>query len=355
MNPTSTAAPTALPPHLTSSLADEPPLAPTDQPDDSPHITIGTQLLNGLAIVIPFLGLLAAVIIAWGWGVGYLELASLAVMYLLTALGVTIGFHRLFTHKSFSTSRPIQLLLGILGSMSMQGTLNGWVATHRCHHQHSDRPGDPHSPHVDHDHAHIGGGLTGLLKGYFHAHLGWLFHDDPANLARYIPDLLADRIAQWVSRLFVVWVALGLLLPGLALALITQSWWGFFSGLLWGGLVRLFLVHHVTWSINSACHLWGRRTYKSHDHSRNNALFGVLALGEGWHNNHHAFPTSARHGLEWWQLDLSYLLIRLMSALGLAWDVKVPPPHRLEARRLGDTVVGPHGQPVTYAASNPAP
>ncbi|MFN4244362.1 MAG: acyl-CoA desaturase [Tepidisphaerales bacterium] len=346
--PTPTAPPLPLPAHLTPSLHDEPPLAPDAGDDAPPHITIGTQLLNAAAIVIPFLGLLAAIAITWGWGVGWGELAVLAVMYLLTAGGVTVGFHRHFTHKSFSTSRPVQWLLGILGSMSMQGTLLGWVATHRCHHQFSDRPGDPHSPHVDHDHAHMGGGLTGLVKGYLHAHLGWLFHDDPANLAKYIPDLLSDPTAQRISRLFVLWVALGILLPGVALGLLTGTWWGFFSGMLWGGLVRLFLVHHVTWSINSACHLWGQRTYKSHDHSRNNALFGVLALGEGWHNNHHAFPTSARHGLEWWQFDLSYLLIRSMAALGLVWDVKTPSRHRLEARKLGDTVVGPHGQPVTY-------
>lgn len=336
-----------LPLHLTPSLSDEP-LPHAHDDDGEEHITIGTKILNAAAIIIPFIGLLAAIVLTWGWGVGWMELVALVGMYFVTAGGVTVGFHRYFTHKSYSTSRPMQFILGAAASMSMQGTLLGWVATHRCHHQFSDRPGDPHSPHVDHDHHNIGGGLKGLLKGYFHAHMGWLFQNDPKNLAKYIPDLLNDRVARVVSNLFVVWVALGILLPGVAIGLLTQSWWGFFSGMLWGGLVRLFVVHHVTWSINSACHLWGARTYKSHDHSRNNVLFGVLALGEGWHNNHHAFPTSVRHGLEWWQFDASYLFIRGMQALGLAWDLKIPPKARRDAKKVGNAVIGPHGQPITY-------
>ncbi len=296
------------------------------------HVDIGTKLLNATAIIVPFLGLIAAVALLWGWAISWLELTMLVVGYVLTAGGVTIGFHRYFTHKSYSCPRWVQWVIGICASASMQGPLNGWVATHRCHHQCSDRPGDPHSPHVDHDDHEIGGGLKGLIKGYWHSHMGWLF-EDTTNVVRYIPDLINDPVARPVSKLFGLWVILGLLIPaGIGFAWY-GSWKGALLGLLWGGLVRLFVCHHVTWSINSACHLWGARTYKSHDHSRNNMLFGVLALGEGWHNNHHAFPASARHGLEWWQLDLTWLTIKAMEKVGLAWDIKLPKAERLAAKR----------------------
>ena len=336
-----------LPLHLTPSLTDESADNSSDEVGDE-HITIGMKIANLVAIVLPFAGFVAAVILTWGYGVGWWELAALAVMYIATAGGVTVGFHRYFTHKSFSTSRPVQFLIGAAGSASLQGTLFGWVSTHRCHHQFSDKPGDPHSPHVDHDHHNIGGGIKGIIKGYFHSHMGWLFQDDPKNLAKCIPDLINDRMYRWISNLFVLWVALGVVLPGVFVGLVTQTWWGFFMGILWGGVVRLFLVHHVTWSINSACHIWGARTYKSHDHSRNNVVFGVLALGEGWHNNHHAFPTSVRHGLEWWQFDASYVFVKGLEKLGLAWDLKIPPKARMDAKRVGTSVVGTMGQPITY-------
>jgi stearoyl-CoA desaturase (delta-9 desaturase) len=193
-----------------------------------------------------------------------------------------------------------------------------WVAQHRLHHQHSDTPDDPHSPH------HEGRGVLGLLRGFWHAHIGWLFLADPPDLDRYVKDLAASRSLRVASYLFPLWVALGLALPAVLGGVITLSWLGVWTGLIWGGLVRIFLVHHVTWSVNSACHLWGFRPYRSDDESRNNALFGVLALGEGWHNTHHAFPTSARHGLRWWQIDVSYWVIRLLAVLGLAWNLKVP-------------------------------
>jgi stearoyl-CoA desaturase (delta-9 desaturase) len=322
------------------------------------HVTIGTQLLNGVAIAVPFLGLVAAIILTWGWGITWVELGVLALMYTLTAGGVTLGFHRYFTHKSFECRRWVQWVLGVCGSMSVQGPMLGWIATHRCHHQHSDRPGDPHSPHVGHDHDEVGDTLSGLIKGYWHSHMGWLFHDDMPNLVRYIPDLKDDAVAKTVSKLFVVWVALGIVLPAVLGGWITGmvaehealawSWRGALLGLLWGGLARISIVHHVTWSINSACHLWGTRTYKSHDHSRNNLLFGLLAFGEGWHNNHHAFPASARHGLEWYQFDATYLAIRLLKLTGLAWDINLPPADRLEAKKVADAVVGPHGKPITY-------
>jgi stearoyl-CoA desaturase (delta-9 desaturase) len=248
-------------------------------------------------------------------------------MYALTALGVTVGFHRLFTHRSFETTRPVKFIFAVLGSMALEGPVLKWVAMHRRHHQHSDGEGDPHSPH------HHGEGLRGLLAGAWHAHVGWIFDPDPADLPRYAGDLARDGVVRSVSRTWVLWSAIGLVLPAVLGGLITWSWRGALLGFIWGGLARVFLVHHVTWSINSVCHLWGTRPFKSRDESRNNFLFGVVGMGEGWHNNHHAFPTSARHGLRWWELDLSYWVIRGLAAAGLAWKVRVPAAPAVAAKR----------------------
>lgn len=309
--------------------------AVTLQHDELKDLKIGTKALNFAAIVIPFIGLAAGVVLMWGWGITWLELTMLVVGYVLTAGGVTIGYHRYFTHKSYECRRWVQWVIGILASSSMQGTLFGWVATHRCHHQHSDRPGDPHSPHLDDDDHHIGDGVKGLLKGLWRSHMGWLFEKQPENLARYIPDLVNDPVARPVSKLFPLWVVVGMVVPAIIGGLYHQTWLGVLLGFCWGGLARIFVVHHVTWSINSACHIWGKRTYNSPDHSKNNVFFGVLALGEGWHNNHHTFPASARHGLEWWQLDLTYITIKAMSWVGLAWDINLPKPERIKTKTVG--------------------
>jgi stearoyl-CoA desaturase (delta-9 desaturase) len=279
-----------------------------------------------LAILLPFVGLIGAITLVWGHGVAWHDVVLLLAMYVVTALGVTIGYHRLFTHRSFATGRTVQAILGVLGSMAVEGPLLRWVATHRCHHQHSDHDDDPHSPHGH------GAGLLNMTRGLWRAHVGWMFEPFSIDLKRYVADLRADRVTRTLSALFPLWVLLGLLIPGVVAGAITRSWTGAMLGVLWGGLVRIFLVHHVTWSINSVCHIWGSRPFRSHDESRNNAIFGVLAFGEGWHNNHHAFPTSARHGLRWWQADLSYLIIWLMSKLRLAWDVRVPTADRLATK-----------------------
>ena len=221
----------------------------------------------------------------------------------------------------------MKFVLAVLGSMAVQGPLLKWVAMHRRHHQHADAAGDPHSPY-GHD-----GGVVGVLRGIWHAHIGWMFDPDPPGLDRYVQDLSRSRALRAASALFPVWVALGLLIPAVLGGLITRTWAGVWTGLIWGGLVRIFLVHHVTWSVNSACHLWGLRPYRSNDESRNNAVFGVLAMGEGWHNTHHAFPTSARHGLRWWQIDVSYWVIWTLARLGLAWDVKLPSLQAQSQRR----------------------
>jgi stearoyl-CoA desaturase (delta-9 desaturase) len=276
------------------------------------------QAANIGAVIVPFLGMVAAVIFLWGRAFSWVELGLLAGMYVLTGLGITVGYHRLFTHRAFETNRVVAFVLAVLGSMAVQGPLLKWVAMHRRHHQYSDTPEDPHSPH------HHGGGLLGLLCGIWHAHVGWLFTSEPPNLYRYVKDLYQDGPLRVASALFPVWVVGGLLVPAVLGGLLTGTWAGALWGFLWGGLARIFLVHHVTWSVNSVCHLWGRRPFANTDGSRNNFLFGVLALGEGWHNNHHAFPTSARHGLSWWQVDVSYWLIRGLALLGLAWNLKLP-------------------------------
>jgi stearoyl-CoA desaturase (delta-9 desaturase) len=287
-------------------------------PPASGKIPLHVRVTTFVVVIVPFLSLVAAVVFLWGRGFSWVELALLLGMYVVTVLGITVGFHRLFTHRSFEANPVVQFLLAALGSMAVQGPLLEWVALHRRHHQHSDKEEDPHSPH------HHGRGLLGLLGGLWHAHLGWFFQPSPPNLSHYVKDLRRSASLRLASALFPAWVIVGLLIPAVLAGLFTASWSGTLFGLLWGGLARIFLVHHVTWSINSVCHLWGQHPYPSNDHSRNNFLFGVLGLGEGWHNNHHAFPTSARHGLKWWQVDVSYWVIRALALLGLAWNVRLP-------------------------------
>jgi len=296
--------------------------------DQPKRASLAMRAASLVAVIVPFLGFLAAVIFLWGWGFSWIDFGLLVVMYLLTGFGVTVGFHRLFTHRSFETNRVVQFVFGVLGSMAVEGPLLKWVGMHRRHHQYSDQPEDPHSPH------HQGSGFLGLLRGVWHAHLGWLFHAVPPDLDRYVKDLRQSRMLRIVSALFPLWVVVGLSIPAILGGLLTQSWGGFWTGLVWGGLVRIFFVHHVTWSINSVCHLWGQRPYRSEDQSRNNVVFGVLGMGEGWHHTHHVFPTSARHGLRWWQIDVSYWVIRVLALLGLAWNVKVPTKEMQAAQRL---------------------
>jgi len=277
--------------------------------------------------VVPFVGLLAAIVLLWGRGVGWLEVGLMVVMYCIAGYGTTIGFHRLLTHRAFETYKPLRALWAIFGSMGVQGPVIRWCATHRRHHQQTDREGDPHSPHLH------GGGLKGLMAGMWHAHLGWCFDADPVGTSKSVKDLTDDKLLNFVDRTFIVWVLLGMIIPAAFAGWWTMSWTGALSGFVWGGLVRIFTMHHVTWSVNSVCHVWGTRPYASKDESRNNPIVAVVALGEGWHNNHHAFPTSARQGLAWWQFDSSWCLIWLMSKVGLVWDVRVPSPDAMNIKR----------------------
>jgi len=278
-------------------------------------------------VLVPLAGFLSAIALLWGKGIGALELSLMGSMYCISILGVTVGFHRLFTHKSYEANPVVKYLTAIFGSMAAQGPVLTWCAVHRVHHQYSDRAGDPHSPHLDDDDT-----FWGMVKGFFHAHVGWMFLPTRKDIARYIPDLMSDKGLVAIDRLFILWVMIGLAIPAIIGGLVTMSWWGALAGFLWGGMVRLFVSHHVTWSINSICHIWGRRDFDSHDHSTNNWLFALIGFGEGWHNNHHAFPTSARHGLKWWQIDTSYMIIKAMSWLKLVKNIRVPSAQHLKMK-----------------------
>lgn len=289
------------------------------------------KLVMLAAVGLPFVGCLAAIVLSWQWGfMGWLNLSMLLGGWLLTGLGITVGFHRLLTHRSFDTYRWVKLTWMALGALSVEGSPLVWCAVHRRHHEHSDQPGDPHSPHLH------GAGWINSLRGLWYAHAGWLFtgYWTEPDMQRYVPDLLEDKALVAVDRLYYLWVLVSLALPTAIGGLATWSWQGALLGLVWGGLVRIFVTHHITWSINSICHVFGRQDYEAHDDSRNNWLCGLLGLGEGWHNNHHAFPTSARHGLAWWQLDASWLTIRLLELVGLAWNVRLPSRRAMAAKRV---------------------
>jgi stearoyl-CoA desaturase (delta-9 desaturase) len=289
------------------------------------------RLANAAATVLPALGIAGVAWQLWGSALHWQDVVVFATTLTLAGFGVTVGFHRLFTHRSFKTTRAMRVVFAVLGSAAVEGPVIEWVAYHRRHHAFSDRAGDPHSPHLDH-----GSGVKGALRGLFHAHLGWvLFSDEPAQEDRYAPDLLTDRALRLIDRTFILWVAVGLAFAfGLGVAL-TGTVVGGLTGLLWGGAVRIFVLHHVTFSINSLCHFFGRRDFETDDESRNLRWLVPLSFGEAWHNNHHAFPTSAAHGLTRWQFDPSKLLIYGMERIGLAWDVVRINPERRAAKAAG--------------------
>jgi stearoyl-CoA desaturase (delta-9 desaturase) len=286
------------------------------------------KAINLLGIGLPVVGLVAAIALLWNRGVGPSALGILAVGYLLTGVGITVGYHRLFTHRAFETYPAVRYAFAVLGQMGVEGDVVTWVADHRKHHQFSDRDGDPHSPH-----AGFGDGALETLKGLWHAHTGWIFDaQGRADRARYAKDLVEDRGLRVIARLFVPTVLVSLAVPALFGWLLIGGWYGVVSGLVWGGAVRIFLLHHVTWSINSICHLWGRRRFTSRDESRNVWWLSWISFGESWHNNHHAFPTSAFHGLRGFELDPGGWVIWMLERCGLAWDVVRIPPGRQAAK-----------------------
>ncbi|WP_086845570.1 acyl-CoA desaturase [Amycolatopsis kentuckyensis] len=301
------------------------PARPAPKPVLSGKQTIPELITIRAFLLVPFLALAVAVPVFWGWGVSWLDLTIGGAFFVVSTLGVTVGYHRYFTHGSFRAKRALRIALAIAGGLAAQGPVIGWVADHRRHHAFSDRDGDPHSPWL------FGTSPVALARGFWHAHMGWLFGRDKTNVERFAPDLAADRDLRVVDRLFPLWVVLSLLLPPLLGGLITLSWWGALTAFLWAGLARISFQHHVTWSVNSVCHMIGERPFASRDRSANFWPLAILSMGESWHNTHHADPTSARHGAQRGQIDISARVIWVFEKLGWAWNVRWPTAKRLAA------------------------
>lgn len=297
----------------------------------------GSDIVTVLTIVLPFLGVLVAALLAWSHGAGAAEIASCAIMYVLTFVGVEVGFHRHFAHRSFYAVRPVRIVLAGLGSMALQGSVLWWAGVHRVHHARADHSGDPHSP----------------LEGLLHAHVGWLFRNlDPPGWRHRASNLFRDDVVRKATRSHYLWALAGLLLPSVGVALAMSSWQGLLLGFLWGGLVRIFLVNHFVWSINSICHRFGSRPYVTKDESRNNALLCLPSLGFSWHNNHHAFPGSALNSHRWWQLDPCGVLILALQSLGLAWNVGTAPGPKMRGTPI---VARRDSVPSVHALAKPSP
>jgi stearoyl-CoA desaturase (delta-9 desaturase) len=294
------------------------------------QVSRADRISNLLAVVLPFVGVLVAIVLLWNRAVDAIDIGILVVMYVATGLGVTVGFHRLLTHRSFQTYPWVERGFAVLGSLAVEGSVLDWVADHRKHHAFSDKEGDPHSPHIGHG--------TGW-RGLWHAHAGWLMETQGlADWKRHAPDLYEDPAMRQIGKRFPWFVLATLVIPTLAgFVLHGFTLVGALEGYLWGGLVRIFLVHHVTWSINSLCHFYGRRRFAVEDHSTNLAWLAIPSFGESWHHNHHAFPRSARHGLRWWEVDLSGLFIAAMGRTGLAWNIIRITPERQREKSLAAT------------------
>jgi len=280
---------------------------------------------NLAGVVVPFLGVIGAMVLLWNSMVNLTQIAIMVVMYMLSAVGVTLGFHRLLTHRAFQSYPWVEYTLAVLGSLSLQGSVMDWVADHRKHHAHTDKEGDPHSPHVGHG--------TGF-SGFWHAHAGWLLETQgQADWRKYAPDLYEDPKMRRIGKLFPLIAIVSLLIPTVAgFVLSGFTWKGALEGYIWGGLVRVFFGHHVTWSVNSICHIFGQRRFDIEDKSTNVWWLAPFSLGESWHHNHHAFPRSAFHGMKWWEFDITGLMIRGMSKVGLAWNVVRIAPERQQAK-----------------------
>jgi stearoyl-CoA desaturase (Delta-9 desaturase) len=298
---------------------------------DAPDLAVSSRSQNIGTVVItvlPFLGLLAAVTMSWNEAVGLTDLMLFLGLYVICGFGITIGYHRMLTHRAFEAIAPLKAALLVAGSLAIQGAAIDWAVDHRTHHAFSDKEGDPHSPHHG-----FSNSIWGRLQGLGHAHVGWLFDHNRTEQERYAKDLLQDRLVLTISRLFPLWIVLSFAIPFALGGLITRTWTGALTGLVWGGLVRLFFNHHVTWSVNSICHVFGRRPFAANDRSTNNWLLALPSLGEAWHHNHHVFPTSAFHGLGWRQVDLSGLVIAAWEKVGLVRNVRRPSAEQIGRKR----------------------
>jgi stearoyl-CoA desaturase (delta-9 desaturase) len=293
-------------------------------------VHISQQTITAALVIGPFVAVAAAVPLLWGSVIHVRDVVLAVVLYAVTGHGVTVGFHRMFTHRSFKATRPLKIVLAVAGSMAVEGSLVSWVANHRRHHMFSDREGDPHSPHGH------GSGLRGQLRGFAHAHIGWLFKTDNSPPERFAPDMLRDRDVLIISRLFPLLALASFAIPFLAGWGLSGKVAGGLTALLWAGLVRMAVLHHVTWSVNSICHMFGRRPHEADDRSTNFAPLAIISMGESWHNLHHAYPSSARHGAERGQLDSSAALIRIFEKAGWATKVRWP-RERLASSLRGDS------------------
>ncbi|MBA9003539.1 acyl-CoA desaturase [Thermomonospora cellulosilytica] len=300
------------------------------RPELEPEQTsTGKRVLVGVFTGVPFLALFAALPLAWGHFLGWTDVALMVVFYLVSAAGITVGYHRYFTHSSFKAKRPLRIALGVAGSLAIEGPVITWVADHRRHHKHSDKEQDPHSP------WRFGDDWKALAKGLLWAHYGWLFDGAQTSKERFAPDLLADKDIVRLHKLFPALVAVSFLLPAVLGGLLTMSWQGALTALFWAGFVRITLVHHVTWSINSICHTFGKEHFDVRDKSRNVWWLAIPSLGESWHNLHHSDPTCARHGVLKGQVDISARIIWAFEKLGWAYNVRWPNEDRLAAKRVG--------------------
>ena len=314
---------------VTAGEASEPgsPLPTTGDPYDAPPGGGLQRLIVSAMVLIPLAAGAFAVYWFWSHGIGWLDLGLAIGMYIFTGLGVTVGFHRLLTHGSFRPRRWLKVILAVAGSMALEGSVISWVCQHRRHHVYSDRPGDPHSPYRP------GARLAGRLKGLWHAHTGWLFRKNAVDAARWGPDLLADRDIAFISAATPVWMVASLAVPfGIGYA-VSRSLFGGFLALVWAGLVRVLVLHHATWSVNSICHVFGRQPFRTRDGSRNVPALALVSFGESWHNAHHAFPGLARHGVDPWQLDPAASVIRAFERVGWVAEVRWPKAELLNRRR----------------------
>jgi stearoyl-CoA desaturase (delta-9 desaturase) len=326
MNPVNTTS------DATRAVGADSPQAATVRPEPKPLLdarqSTPAAITMWIFVVVPFVGLIAAIPLAWGWGLSAVDIAIAAVVYIVSGFGVTAGYHRYLTHGSFKARRGLRVSLAVAGSLAVQGSPTQWVANHRRHHAFSDREGDPHSP------WRYGTTVPALLKGLGHAHIGWMLRRELSNRSRFAPDLMADRDMRVVGRLFGPLAVVSLLAPAVAGGLISGTWTGALTAFFWAGLVRMALLHHVTWAVNSVCHVFGERPFESRDKATNFWPLAILSFGESWHNSHHADPTGARHGVLRGQIDPSARLIWMFEKLGWAHDVRWPVRDRIEAKRV---------------------
>lgn len=301
--------------------------------------------------IAPLAAVIGAIVLLWGDGIEGGMLGIFLGFYIFTILGVTLGYHRLFTHRSFTAVRPLRVVLAVAGSMAVEGSVIAWVATHRRHHAYADEFGDPHSPHLA-----LAPGLRGVMLGLWHAHVGWLFAPERTDPAEWAPDMQQDADMVRIDRAFPRLAVASFVLPALLGLIVTGTLWGMLSGFLWGSLVRIFLLHHVTWSVNSICHFYGKETYRARGESRNVWPLSVPSFGEAWHNNHHAFPWSARLGLRSWQIDPGWYFLQVLRALRFVRNLKVPTRAQMEAKILRRPLppepgreVGRSGAPASFS------